>query len=224
MTDATLPAERDEIIIPYVEISGDEMSFEEYLTRFNSVEGVFTEWVGGKVEVSAVSNNTLHQEWIGILYMLFRLFLEQRSLGRVILAGLPMSFGDLKTARQPDLLIVLNEHLDRIQPTYLDGAADAVVEVISPESDARDRGAKFVQYESAGIKEYYLFDPIREEADLFRLGESGRYHRTELDAQGRFVSTVLPGFSFDPKILWRDQLPDTMEIIALVQAMVEKTE
>ena len=49
-----------------------------------------------------------------------------------------------------------SERLDRVHRTYLDGPADLVVEIVSPESAGRDRGEKYYEYEAAGIPEYWL--------------------------------------------------------------------
>lgn len=54
---------------------------------------------------------------------------------------------------------VAEEHLDRLQEMHLEGPADLVVEIVSPESRLRDRGEKFAEYELAGVSEYWLLDP-----------------------------------------------------------------
>src|SRR5215210_7827435 len=110
----------------------EKISFWDYLKRYNSVEGVRTEWVAGTVETYAMTNNLSHQRLLGFLFTLFSLFLGRKQLGEVILAGFPMYVGDDKAAREPDLMIVLSAHRERIKPTYLDGIADIVVEIVSP--------------------------------------------------------------------------------------------
>lgn len=45
----------------------------------------------------------------------------------------------------------------------MDGTPDLIVEVTSPESLARDRGEKYVEYEAAGVREYWLIDPDRQQ-------------------------------------------------------------
>ena len=67
----------------------------------------------------------------------------------------------LRRGREPDLIFVRKERLPLLKPTYFDGAPDLVVEVASPESLGRDRGEKFVEYERAGVEEYWLIDPDR---------------------------------------------------------------
>lgn len=54
---------------------------------------------------------------------------------------------------------VASEHLDRLKETYLDGPADLVVGIVSPDSVGRDRGEKFYEYAQGGVPEYWLIDP-----------------------------------------------------------------
>ena len=71
-----------------------------------------------------------------------------------------------RRGRVPDLLFVTSEHVDRQQPTYLDGPRDLAVEIVSPDSVRRDQGEKFVEYEQAGIPEYWLVDADLEQAEF----------------------------------------------------------
>jgi Uma2 family endonuclease len=191
------------------------LTFEEFLTQFAEVHA---EYHMGNVEV-IVTNNTQHQEIIMFLVALLRQVLGLRKLGRLMLAGVPMKLhGDLPK-REPDLMIIFNKNADRIKATYVDGPADIVIEIVSPESDERDHGPKLLDYEAAGVGEYWLFDPLREEADVYALEPSGRFRRLAKDEKGRIVSRLLTGFALDPAILWRDRLPEGLELIELVQEM-----
>jgi Uma2 family endonuclease len=192
-----------------------DVSFEDYLTRF---DGKHAEWVLGNVVVY-MSNNAQHQRIILFLANLLNLYLGFRQIGQLILASFTMFVGKDKPAREPDLMIVLNENSDRIQKTYLNGPADIAIEIVSPESSMRDYGVKFHEYEAVGVREYWLFDPIRQQADIHVLQADQHYHRAALDAQGRLISTLLPGFALDPNVLWRENLPNGNDLIALVQQM-----
>jgi Uma2 family endonuclease len=130
-----------------------------------------------------------------------------------------MKYSDEKPAREPDSMVILNAHIERIRPTYVDGIADIVIEVLSPESDARDRGDKFVEYEAAGVPEYWLFDPMRQDALIYGRGEDGYYHRLPRDEQGRLISQVLPGFVLSPDVLWQETLPSGPDMVRLVEGM-----
>lgn len=192
------------------------ISFEEFLKLY---DGQHAEWLNGKVEV-VVANNATHNEILMFMVSLLQLFVGFKPVGRFQLAGFTMYVGDKQPAREPDILFVLNEHLDRFTPTYLNGAADMVLEIVSPESVERDYGKKFIEYEKAGVSEYWLFDPIRQIARIYVLGEDKVYHPADSDAEGRLVSTLLPGFRLDPALLWRQQMPQGAELIQLVQDML----
>jgi Uma2 family endonuclease len=162
-----------------------------------------------------------HNEIFAFLAALLRLLVGMHKWGRVITAGIPMKYSNEQPAREPDIILLKNEHLDRLTDTYVNGIADIVVEIVSPESAERDYGAKFIEYEAAGVPEYWRVDPIRTHAVVYALGEDGRYHPLPLDAQGRLVSQVLPGFALDPALLWGERLPDGMELVELAQGMQE---
>lgn len=189
------------------------LSFEEFLKQFAEVHA---EYIMGNVEI--MSNNVRHQFILHLLSLILGLYLSMKPLGRLLLAGVPMDVGDDVPKREPDLMIVFNENLSRIQATFVAGPADIVVEIVSPESNDRDYGPKFREYEAAGVREYWRIDPLREETDVFALEASGRYRRLK-DPAGRMVSRLLPGFVLDPALLWREQLPDGHELINLVQEM-----
>ena len=76
----------------------------------------------------------------------------------------------------------------------------------------RDRGDKFVEYEAAGIPEYWLTDPNQKLAGFYQLIDAGHYHPAPIDEQGRFHSTVLAGFWLKVEGLWQEPLPKVMSV------------
>jgi len=206
--------------LPTKEATEKSISFQEYLTTY---EGQYAEWVMGKVEIH-VTNNTAHNMILLFLSTLLNIFLDFEPIGKVLLAGISMHLGDDKPGREPDLMIVLNENTEKIKPTYLEGAADIVVEIVSPESVERDYGKKFIEYEEAGVREYWRIDPLRKQVDIYVLtpiaDNENRYRRVDLNSQGQLISSLLPGFALDPKILWQDELPGGKTIYMMVQEML----
>ncbi|MDZ4767229.1 MAG: Uma2 family endonuclease [Chloroflexota bacterium] len=178
------------------------ISFEDYLRLY---EGQYAEWFPPDEVRVYVANNLEHQDLLSYLDMLLRLFLRWTKLGKHYIAGVPMKTEVGKPGREPDIMIILNEHLDRLTETYVIGAADIVVEIISLESRGRDLDDKFKEYAQSGVPEYWLFDPDNEAVDLHTLVErDGKrlYVRVQPNAQGRIASRVLPGMILDP--LWLD--------------------
>ncbi|MDW8186393.1 MAG: Uma2 family endonuclease, partial [Anaerolineae bacterium] len=128
-------------------------------------------------------------------------YVELHDLGVVLPAPFQMKLS--RTGREPDLLFVARPHLDRLHPTHLEGPADLVVEVLSPESAARDRGEKFYEYQEAGIPEYWLIDPHRQWAEFYRLDPAGRYRLAREGSEGEYLSEILPGFRLPIEWLWK---------------------
>ncbi len=194
----------------------ENVPFADFLERY---EGQRVEWHAGAV-IEKMSNNTTHNIILLFFAQLLGFYLDMKGLGRVILAGVPMFIRDDQPAREPDLLVVLNEHAERITPQYVNGAADLVVEIISPATGHVDRGEKFTEYEAAGVREYWIIDPQRHEVLLYVSNEAGLYQRQEVTADGKFASIVLPGFSVDPAVLWQEEVPQGMAIVQMVQGMI----
>src|SRR4051794_9315190 len=140
------------------------VSWEDFLLWLR--EDIQAEWVDGEI-IEMSPTNLEHQDLCGFLQILLRIFVERLRLGRVYQAPFLMRLSLRPSGREPDLMFIANEHLDRLTPTYLDGAADLVVEIVSPESTVRDRRDKLHEYEAAKIPEYWLLDQPRREAYFY---------------------------------------------------------
>jgi len=203
METFVLDLPKDTMVGSFELVNGHYIGFEEYLEM--DVEGAYLEWIDGKV-IGFMPNNLKHQEILGFLMMIVRLFVETKGLGKVIQAGYAMKLESQRRGREPDLIFVRKENAALLKHNYLDGAADIVVEIISPESVERDRKTKFTEYETAGIKEYWIIDPENEQAEFYRLGEQGFYQLIEL-TEGVFYSEVLPEFFLRVEWLWEKNQP-----------------
>jgi len=187
------------------------VTFEEFLAWCD--EDTWAEWVDGEVVVLTPASAG-HQNVKGFLYALIREFLLRRPLGQVLIAPFVVRLPEpLRRAREPDVLFVSRERLSFLKETYLDGAPDLVIEVVSPESLARDRGEKYLEYEAAGVREYWLVDPDRRQAEFHRLSEDGRYRAALPDAHGVYHAEVLPGFRLRVDWLWRDPAPSVLDCL-----------
>jgi Uma2 family endonuclease len=169
----------------------------------------WAEWVDGKViRMAAVTYG--HQEIVGFLWGLLSLYIEAHDLGWITAAPYAMHLPSRQRVREPDLLFVSREHLALRRDLYLDGAADLVVEVVSPDSRRRDRVEKVIDYETEGVREYWLIDPRRRQVELRRLGEDGRYSLVEPE-EGIFTSSAIPGFRLRIDWLWQQPKPKLLD-------------
>jgi len=185
------------------------MSYDDFLAWAD--EDVHAEWADGEVTVF-MPPNIRHQFIANFFQNLLALFASAFDLGDVLSAPLEMRARPGGPAREPDILFVAAAHRDRLTPQRLAGPADLVVEIVSNESASRDRVDKFYEYEAAGITEYLLIDPraTKERVDFYRLTEAQKYLAVLPDGVGRYHSTVLPGFWFDPAWFWATPTPDPL--------------
>jgi Uma2 family endonuclease len=188
----------------------EKMSYEEFLAWCD--EDTRAEWVDGEVVIMSPASDP-HQNLADFLIAVLRIFVETRDLGWVRSAPFQMRLERIARGREPDILFVRKERMNLVQPTYLDGPADLVIEITSPESLLRDRGEKFAEYELAGVPEYWLLDPQRKRADFYLLGPDGRYRLAAVDEEGMYRSQVLQGFWLNVAWLWQDPLPRVLDIL-----------
>ncbi len=191
-----------------------EMTYEEFLAWAD--EDTLAEWVDGEVVMYSPASKR-HQEIGLLLGQVIGLHVEHSGAGRILLPPFQMKLA--QSGREPDLLFVAQEHLDRLKETYLDGPADLVVEIVSPESVGRDRGVKFYEYEQAGIPEYWLIDPQTKRAEFYQLTAANQYQLVQPDAEEVYRSAVLPDFWLRVEWLWQEPLPSPLRTLAEIVGM-----
>jgi Uma2 family endonuclease len=186
------------------------VTYEQFLEWLD--ENTQAEWVEGEIRpMSAVSAQ--HQDITGFLGALLRLYAEEHASGLVLAAPFQMRLSRIRRGRTPDLMFIAKEHLTQLKPSFLDGGADCVIEIASPDSALRDRGEKYAEYEASGVREYWILDPEAKRADFFVLDVDKRYTRATPDAEGRYQSAVLPGFWIKVAWLWQSFLPPVRQVL-----------
>jgi Uma2 family endonuclease len=138
------------------------------------------------------SPSFLHQEIVDRFHDLLKAWVRPRQLGKTVAAPMDMVLTAHHVA-QPDVAFISNERLSIIKDR-IRGAADLVVEVISPGSRQRDRIDKRDLYEQHGIREYWIIDPEAKTVEALHLEKGtyqlvGRWHPGE-----RAHSRLLKGF------------------------------
>jgi Uma2 family endonuclease len=189
-------------------------SFDEFIDWLD--EDTSAEWLNGEVIFMSPAS-TRHQLIVGFFHKLIGFYAEANRLGVVLNALFKMKLAQY--GPEPDLIFVKEQHRDRLRENYLDGPADLVVEVVSPESIDRDRGQKYVAYEAAGIPEYWLIDPDREVAEFYQLDDHGRYQLQQIPDDERYHSLVLPGFWLRANWLWQSPLPATLDVLRQLEVL-----
>lgn len=142
-----------------------------------------------------------HQRFLGRLYLRLGQWVYEHGLGEIVPAPLGVVL-DEETGVEPDVVYVSRERLHLISQRGVEGPPDLVVEVLSPSTQARDRGIKMRRYALAGIPHYWLADAEARVLETYRLGPEG-YERTGTHGPGATLQPELfPGLEIPLDELW----------------------
>ncbi len=173
-------------------------------------EDVKAEYVDGRVIMHSPAS-TRHVDMVSFLVTLLRLFVDKHDLGLVLGPELQVRLRP-GLRRVPDLLFVAKDRLEIIRETFVEGPPDLAIEIVSPDSIARDWREKYWEYEQAGVSEYWVIDPQARRMDVYRLEEEGRYKAVAAE-EGVYRSQVVSGFWLRAAWLWREPLPNVLEVV-----------
>ena len=154
-------------------------------------DGLRHEIIEGEHYVTA-SPATRHQRILLNLSYLIRNYLETHPIGEIFFAPFDVLLSEINIL-VPDLVYISNERAHFVTPKNLQGAPDLVVEILSPSTRSRDQRLKRDVYERTGVEEYWLVDPEREVAEVYRRGAGGfqpsvRYARPDI-----VTTPLMPG-------------------------------
>jgi Uma2 family endonuclease len=189
------------------------LSYEDYLRTID--ESTHAEWVEGEATIfmpPTERHQRLHAFMLGILLM----FVRATRRGIVLSEPFAMQLRGGRSYREPDLVVILNEHMDRLDGQRLNGPADLVVEIVSRESAARDQREKFAEYELEGVPEYWIVDGRDGSGGVtaYALSPAGRYEAIAPDQRGHLHhSRLLPGFWVDTAWFTAAELPNEFDVL-----------
>jgi Uma2 family endonuclease len=206
---AAIPTATETPLSAGTEIARVPMTFEAFLSwDHEQYHGGLAEWIHGEAHVY-LSATELHQRIAEFLLTLLRLVVRAQHAGRVI--GVPYAMQAVTggSGREPDVMFLTNDHLDRLGPTRLQGPPDLVV-VVSDDSPTRDRSDKLGEYQAANIPEYWVIDPRpgRRRVDFYQLNTAATYRPGPVQ-DGIYHSPIVPGFWLRIDWLWQDD-PDSL--------------
>src|SRR5438105_3556617 len=161
----------------------EPLTYEQFLEWAD--DPLHAEWVAGKIEPMS-PRNIQEERLLTFLRWLFQSFLLRHPLGEYFGDPVQMKTAPDLPGRAPDLFFVATEHLGRLRRSHLEGPADLVIEVVTPDSRHRDREVKFKEYERGGVREYWLLEPEQQQADFHELGPGGQFQPIPVEPDGVF--------------------------------------
>jgi Uma2 family endonuclease len=151
--------------------------------------------------IMSPSPNSIHQAMVARLSRVMLNFLEDNNLGGYTAGSMDVVF-DEDNVFQPDFLYITASREDEIVKNRIEGAPDLVIEILSPSNAYFDLNQKKSLYEKYGVKEYIIFDPIAQTAELYSLKGSIYYLHQTARVSELLHSVILQGFSFDMKYIF----------------------
>lgn len=174
----------------------------------------FYEWLQDDVKAEFINGEVImhspvkrrHLRASGNLTTLLRVYVQVNDLGEVDTekALVVLTRNDY----EPDICFWRKEVADEFDDeTMKHPAPDLVVEILSKGTAKRDRGIKFEDYASHGVREYWLVDPMRQTVEQFRLDEEfmafdtvGNFHLTDT-----LTALTVPGFTIPVRAIFEQE-------------------
>lgn len=137
---------------------------------------------------------TPHQRVVTRLTSYLFAFLEVHPLGEVFVSPYDVVFSRFDVV-EPDLLYISKDRAGIITRKNVQGAPDLVVEVLSENTANIDRTTKLKLFARFGVREYWIIDPEKIAAEIYRQGTEGLDLATKLAAADSLSSPLFPGFT-----------------------------
>jgi len=188
-----------------------KLTYEEFLREY---DGQYAEYVDGEI-IKDMSVTEKHDFLTNFLITVLTLYVSTNKLGRICSEPyqMKMIFGNKIKGREPDIFFVANENFNRLGEKFFEGAADLVIEIISPESVVRDTEDKFDEYETAGVKEYWIINPNRRTAIFYGYDKNNKYKMLPISAEGKFESRIIEGLWINLEWFWQEESLDLIDIL-----------
>jgi len=117
-----------------------------------------------------------------------------------VYADLPVRLNkDKDTTVRPDISVICDP--GKLDDKGCNGAPDLIAEILSPSNMAEDVWTKYNKYLLAGVKEYWIVDPVKNEVTVYIL-EDSIYIRTFYTQKDIIPVTTLPGCEVDLSVIF----------------------
>ena len=174
----------------------------------------FYEWLQDDVKAEFINGEVImhspvkrrHLRASKLLFNLLQNFIVIRDLGEVDIEKALVAL--TRNDYEPDICFWRKEVADEFDDDMMKHPApDLVIEILSKGTVKRDRGIKFEDYASHGVREYWLVDPLRHTVEQFRLDEEfmafdtvGNFHLPDT-----ITALTVPGFTIPVRAIFEQE-------------------
>ena len=157
-------------------------TYEEYTIEdiYNLPDGQRAELIDGQIYYMAPPSRR-HQDIAGTLYRKIADYIDAKggSCKTYISPFAVFLNEDDKTYVEPDISVICDS--DKLTDQGCKGAPDWIIEIVSPGSRRMDYFTKLFKYRPAGVREYWLVDPIKNFVIVYNFDRSDSEQYTFAD-------------------------------------------
>lgn len=139
-------------------------------------EGERAELIDGQIYYMAPPNRK-HQKISGMLYTVIYKYIESKKGSCEVYAAPFAVFlsEDGRNYVEPDISVICDKN--KLDDHGCNGAPDWVIEIVSPGSRQMDYFTKLFKYQTSGVREYWIVDPVKNRVTVynFEVGDTSDY-------------------------------------------------
>lgn len=131
-------------------------------------DGQRAELIDGQMYMMAPPN-TIHQNLVSEFTVTIGTYIRSKG-GNCKVFPAPFAVflnKDTQNYVEPDISVICDK--DKLNDKGCNGAPDWVIEITSPSTNRIDYGVKLFKYRSAGVREYWIVNPIKKTVMVFDL-------------------------------------------------------
>ena len=142
----------------------------------------------------------MHQRILGYLYRTIGTLIASKTRsGEILPAPFAVKlYEDDKTIVEPDISVICDR--DKLTDRGCTGAPDWIIEIVSPSNPAHDYVRKLNLYLDAGVREYWIVDPMQGSIHVYHL-EEGQFKMASYTFQDKIKAGIYDDLHIDFKEL-----------------------
>ena len=124
---------------------------------------------------------TIHQRISGAMHAAIYQYLKSRKGSCEVFAAPFAVFlsADGKNYVEPDISVICDKN--KLNEYGCNGAPDWIIEIVSPSDSHRDYGIKLFKYRTAGVREYWIVNPITQTVTVYDFEDESRTNQYTFD-------------------------------------------
>lgn len=143
-------------------------------------DGQRAELIDGQIYMMAPPNR-IHQKLVMEMSGSIREYIRDNSGGCEVYPAPFAVFlnADDKNYVEPDISIICDK--SKLDERGCNGAPDWIIEIASPSTSALDYGEKLFKYRTAGVREYWIINPMKKSVMVYDLEHNAQTNQYNFD-------------------------------------------